>query len=186
MSGNPRNKFSGFKDGGHGTELFGPHPELSKQIVTWYADTLVKNPADPAGTVKAKSTPAREFWLKASSREGVPAAVQLFYDTRLRNPRARLFPEQQLNLLGYQYLQAGNVNEALQVFRLNTLAYPRSANTYDSLADAYVANGQNELALRMSEKAIELLADDRIGEDQKKAIRESAEQKIAKLKGSVK
>src|SRR4030095_14349730 len=26
MSGNPRNKFSGFKDGKHGTEIFGPHP----------------------------------------------------------------------------------------------------------------------------------------------------------------
>ncbi|MGH9309550.1 MAG: tetratricopeptide repeat protein [Vicinamibacterales bacterium] len=186
MSGNPRNKFSGFDDGKHGTEIFGPHPELPKQIVTWYADTLVKNPADPAAAVKAKNTPAREFWQKASSPQGVPAAVQLFYDTRLRNPRARLFPEQQLNLLGYQYLQAGNVNEAIQVFRLNTLAYPRSANTYDSLADAYLANQQNELALRMSERAIELLADDRISEDLKKAIRESAEQKIAKLKDTVK
>ena len=37
MSGNPRNKFSGFKDGKHGTEIFGPHPELPKQIVAWYA-----------------------------------------------------------------------------------------------------------------------------------------------------
>ena len=36
MSGNPRNKFSGFKDGKHGTEIFGPHPELPKQIVAWY------------------------------------------------------------------------------------------------------------------------------------------------------
>ena len=44
MSGNPRNKFSGFKDGKHGTEIFGPHPELPKQIVAWYADTLVKQP----------------------------------------------------------------------------------------------------------------------------------------------
>lgn len=186
MSGNPRNKFSGFKDGRHGTEIFGPHPELPKQIVTWFSDTLVKSPADPKASVKAKNTPAREFWQKVSSPQGVPAAVQLFYDTRLRSPRARLFPEQQLNLLGYEYLQAGNVNEAIQVFRLNTLGYPRSANTYDSLADAYVANQQNELALRMSEKAIELLPEDRISEDRKKAIRDSAEQKIAKLKETVK
>jgi dienelactone hydrolase len=186
MSGNPRNKFSGFKDGRHGTEIFGPHPELVKQIVAWYVDTLVKNPADKAAPVQARNTPAREFWQKASTAEGVPAAVQLFYDTRLRDPRARLFPEQQLNLLGYQYLQSGNVNAAIQVFRLNTLAYPRSANTYDSLADAYLANQQNELALRMSERAIELLADDRSSDAQKQAIRESAEQKIAKLKDLVK
>ena len=65
---------------------------------------------------------------------------------------------------------------------MNTIAYSTSANTYDSLADAYLANGQNELALRMSEKALEMLPKDRSGEDRKKAIRDSAEQKIAKLK----
>jgi hypothetical protein len=37
--------------------------------------------------------------------------------------------------------------------------------------------------LRMSEKALELLPKDRVGEARKQAIRESAEQKIAKLKG---
>lgn len=33
LSGNPRNRFSGFKDGKHGTEIFGPHPELVHQMV---------------------------------------------------------------------------------------------------------------------------------------------------------
>jgi hypothetical protein len=67
---------------------------------------------------------------------------------------------------------------------VNTVAYPSSANTYDSLGDAYLANGQNELALRSSERALALLANDRGDEARKKAIRESAEQKIAKLKGT--
>ena len=88
--------------------------------------------------------------------------------------------------LGYSHLQAGRAAEAVRLFRLNTLAYPTSANTYDSLADAYLANGQNELALRMSEKALEVLPKDRSTEERKKAIRESAEQKIAKLKGEIK
>ena len=74
----------------------------------------------------------------------------------------------------------------MRLFRLNTMAYPWSANTYDSLADAYLANGQNELALRMSEKALELLPKDRSNDARKNAIRESAEQKIAKLKGEAK
>jgi pimeloyl-ACP methyl ester carboxylesterase len=186
MSGNPRNKFSGFKDGKHGTEIFGPHPELPKQMVAWYVDTLVKRPADPGAAVKARNTPAREFWLKATSPDGVSAAVQLFYETVERSPRTRLFAEGQLNQLGYQHLQAGRITQAIQLFRLNTLAYPFSANTYDSLGDAYLANGQNELALRSSERAIELLAKDQGSEERKKAIRDSAEQKIAKLKGNPK
>ena len=186
MSGNPRNKFSGFRDGKHGTEIFGPHPELPKQIVAWYADTLIKRPADPAAAVSVKNTPMREFWRKASSPTGVGEAVQMFFDARQRDSRAALFPEGQLNLLGYQHLQAGRTEEAVRLFRLNTLAYPWSANTYDSLADAYLANGQNELALRMSEKALELLPKDRSNDARKNAIRESAEQKIAKLKGEAK
>jgi dienelactone hydrolase len=183
MSGNPRNKFSGFRDGKHGTEIFGPHPELSKQMVAWYTDTLIKRPADPNAPSTAKIAPAREFWQKAATPEGVAAAVQLFYDVRQHDPGAVLFPEAQLNLLGYVHLQAGRTNEAIRLFRLNTMAYPFSANTYDSLGDAYLTSGQNELALRMSEKALELLPKDRVGEARKQAIRESAEQKIAKLKG---
>ena len=101
MSGNPRNKFSGFKDGKHGTEIFGPHPELPKQIVAWYDDTLVKRPADPKAAVKVKNTLPRQFWEKAVTPAGVSAAVQMFYETRERNPRAVLFPEAQLNQLGY-------------------------------------------------------------------------------------
>jgi dienelactone hydrolase len=183
MSGNPRNRFSGFKDGKHGTEIFGPHPELPKQIVAWYADTLVKHPADPKAPATAKSTPAREFWLKAVSPTGVSAAVQLFDETRKRDPHAVLFPEAQLNLLGYLHLQAGRTAQAVELFKVNTLAYPTSANTYDSLGDAYLANGQHELALRASEKAIALLATSALDDTRKKTIRDSAEQKIAKIKG---
>ena len=183
LSGNPRNKFSGFKDGKHGTEIFGPHPELVKQIVAWYADTLVKRPADPKAAVTVKNTPVREFWRKATSPTEIGEAVQLFYDVAQSGQRVVLFPEGALNQLGYFHLQAGRVADAVRLFRLNTMAYPASANTYDSLGDAYLANGQNELALRMSEKALEMLAKDPSSEARKKAIRESAEQKIAKLKG---
>ena len=186
LSGNPRNKFSGFKDGKHGTEIFGPHPELVQQIVAWYLDTLVKRPADPKTTVAVKNSPVREFWRKATSETGVADAVQMFYDVAQSGQRVSLFPEAQLNQLGYFHLQAGRTDEAVRLLRLNTLAYPTSANTFDSLGDAYLANGQHELALRMSERALELLAKDRGSEDRKKAIRESAEQKIAKLKGEAK
>jgi dienelactone hydrolase len=182
LSGNPRNKFSGFKDGKHGTEIFGPHPELPKQMVAWYVDTLVTRLADPKAAVAVKDTPVRKFWRKAVTPDGVGEAVQLFYDVAQRGDRVVLFGEAELNQLGYFHLQAGRPDEAIRLFRLNTIAYATSANTYDSLGDAYLAAGQNEWALRMSEKALEVLAKDRSSEERKKAIRESAEQKIAKLK----
>ena len=182
LSGNPRNKFAGFEDGGHGTEILGRHPALVKALVAWFTDTLVTNPADPKASVRVRSTPVREFWRHAVSPTGVDKAVQLFYDYAQRGGRAPLFTEGALNQLGYFHLQEGRAADAVRLFRLNTLVFPASANTYDSLADAYLANDQRELALRMSERALELLPKDPSSEEQKKAIRESAEQKIAKLK----
>ena len=55
LSGNPRNRFVGFEDGRHGTEIFGPHPELPRQIVAWYVETLVSAPADAVGTGRAEA-----------------------------------------------------------------------------------------------------------------------------------
>lgn len=186
ISGNPRNRFSGFRDGRHGTEIFGPHPELATQMVAWFTDTLVTRPADPNARVDVKNSPAREFWRKAVSPDGVDEAVQMFYDLLQTQPRTRLFREGPMNQLGYFHLQAGRAEEAIRLFRLNTLVYPRSANTWDSLGDAHLAAGQHELALRMSERALELLENDPSSEAVKQAIRESAEAKIAKIKGEKK
>lgn len=181
LSGNPRNKFSGFKDGKHGTEIFGPHPELVQQIVAWYTDTLITRPADPKANVVVKNTPMREFWRKAASPTGAGEAAQAFRNIP-PGSRAEFVPEAQLNLLGYFHLQAGRTDAAIRLFELNTVAYPASANTFDSLGDAYLANGQNELALKMSEKTLALLPKDASTPDRKQLIRQSAEQKIAKLK----
>jgi dienelactone hydrolase len=186
LSGNPRNRFAGYRDGGHGTEIFGRHPDLVKAMVAWFADTLIKAPADPAAAVNVKRTPVREFWRRAVDPGGVDEAVQMFYDNVQRRDRVMLFTEGPMNELGYHHLQAGRAEDAVRLFRLNTLVYPASANTFDSLADAYLAAGQHELALRMSERALELLPKDPSSEERKRAIRESAEGKIAKLKGAQK
>jgi tetratricopeptide (TPR) repeat protein len=151
-------------------------------MVAWYTDTLLARPADPKTAVAAKDTPVRAFWRSAASAAGVADAVRMYEDHASRGERTVLFAEAQLNLLGYYHLLSGRANEAIQLFKLNTVAYPASANTFDSLGDAYLAAGQNELALRMSEKSLELLPNDRSDEARKAAIRESAQQKIAKLK----
>jgi dienelactone hydrolase len=67
FSGNPRNRFIGFKDGRHGTEIFDPHPELPRQIVAWFVDTLVKSVADPTARFTRRKSAISEFWAVASS-----------------------------------------------------------------------------------------------------------------------
>jgi len=183
VTGNPRNTFVGFKDGGHGTEIFGPHPELPRQIVAWFVDTLITSPADGAATVTPKKSARSDFWTVATERGGATRAAQLFREARRRDPTAVLFPESMLNQLGYSRLQEGSADEAIDLFKLNVEAYPASANAQDSLADGYLARGQNDLALAAEERCLALLPADPRTDPVKAALRQVAEAKIAKLKG---
>jgi len=40
------------------------------------------------------------------------------------------------------------VKEAIEVFKLNVEAYPESFNVYDSLGEAYMVNGDKDLAIQ--------------------------------------
>jgi dienelactone hydrolase len=182
LSGNPRNRFVGFKDGRHGTEIFGPHPELPRQIVAWFVDTLVKTPADPTARFTRRKTARSEFWAAATQRGGAPKATRLFNQARQHDPQAFLFPEFILNQLAYTRLQEGDTDDAVELFKLNVEANPTSANAQDSLADGYAARGQNDLAVAAEQKCLDLLPADKINDQIKAALRQAAEQKIAKLK----
>ncbi|HJW99610.1 MAG TPA: alpha/beta fold hydrolase [Terriglobales bacterium] len=208
VTGNPRNKFVAFKDGRHGTEIFAPHPELPRQIVAFYEDTVAKNPANTNAKVTPKTTPASQFWAVASQAGGATRAAEIFHETRKRDAKAFLFPESIVNVLGYERLQAAGViaganfaaenaaaptsppdkaqakTDALTLFKLNAEAYPESANAQDSLADAYLANGQDAEALAAEQKCLELLPNDKANDQFKAQLRQAAEQKIAKLKES--
>lgn len=62
-------------------------------------------------------------------------------------------PEAMVNILGYQSLQGGKADEAIEIFKRNVERYPASANVYDSLAEAYETIGKLELAAPLYEKA---------------------------------
>lgn len=56
--------------------------------------------------------------------------------------------EFKLNDLGYRYLNEGNLDAALKILALNVELFPTSANTHDSLGEAYMASGNRDLAIR--------------------------------------
>jgi Tfp pilus assembly protein PilF len=81
------------------------------------------------------------------------------------------------NFAGYNYLQRGQAEAAVAVFRMNTEAYPNSANTWDSLAEAYVAAGDSAHAAECYRMVLEVLPDDpRATEDLREVLRANAEQ----------
>ena len=63
-------------------------------------------------------------------------------------------PEPLMNQLGYQLMGAGKMDEAIEAFKLNVERYPKSANVYDSLAEAHEKSGKLDLARSGYEKAV--------------------------------
>ena len=79
---------------------------------------------------------------------GINAALQMFY--ALKNSKSSDYDlgESELNTLGYQLLYGDRrVSDAVAIFKLNAIEHPASSNAFDSLGEAYRANGNRNLAI---------------------------------------
>jgi uncharacterized membrane protein len=86
---------------------------------------------------------------------GVDAAVKQYQELKAAQPTAYNFDENELNTLGYQLIRAKKFGEAIRVLQLNVEVYPRSGNIYDSLAEAYMDDGNKSLAIANYEKSLQ-------------------------------
>jgi hypothetical protein len=78
--------------------------------------------------------------------------------------------------VGYEHPQSADTTGAVEILKLNAVAYPDSPNVYDSLSDEYLANGQRDLARDNAKKAMEQLASDTVDPmERREGIRASAE-----------
>ncbi len=64
--------------------------------------------------------------------------------------------ESSVNSLGYGLLSRKQTADAIRIFQLNVELYPDSANTYDSLGEAYMAAGDKAQAVKNYEKSLSL------------------------------
>ena len=62
------------------------------------------------------------------------------------------------NLIGYGLLKKFP-RDALEFFKQNVIEYPNSSNVYDSLGEAYMVLGENQLAVLNYKKSLELNPD---------------------------
>ena len=121
-------------------------------IVDWYVTTLIRTPGRaPADPLSCAPT------LRQIEAGEVSQVAQKLADARRGDPRAQLFPEISVILMGYDQMRIGNTKLAVETMKLAVAAYPESADANDSLSDAYVADGQKELARQHAEKALALL-----------------------------
>jgi CubicO group peptidase (beta-lactamase class C family) len=87
---------------------------------------------------------------------GVDAAIEEYRRLKAEQPDDYEFGERELNLLGYALLGDDKTDAAIKIFQLNVESFPEASNPYDSLAEAYMAAGNKELAIKSYAKSLEL------------------------------
>ncbi|MGH7515919.1 MAG: tetratricopeptide repeat protein [Gemmatimonadales bacterium] len=155
-----------------------PHSGISVMVSTLWWQTL--NPRDrrpfvapriaaslSSADYRAGIDPALRAILAARGRPSLAERITpplRSTDTALAARRLREYRaepenayadiEQEVNALGYEFLEGGKLDLAIAVFRLNADAYPRSANAHDSLGEAYERSGRRELAIASYRRAL--------------------------------
>jgi len=139
--------------GGHGTDMFKTHRELPGIIVDWFVTTLIKTPGHaPADTVASASI------IDQIQRPGGAAQVaQQLTEARQKDPTVQLFPEITVSIIGQDHMRVGESKLAVEVLKLDVVAYPDSADAHETVAEAYWRDGQTVLARQHAEKALALL-----------------------------
>ncbi|MEO6334570.1 MAG: serine hydrolase [Pyrinomonadaceae bacterium] len=97
-----------------------------------------------------------EFLRKIAIEKNVRQAIVEYRKLKAENSPTYDFSEAELNVLGYQMVGLKRIKDAIEIFKLNVEMFPKASNPYDSLGEAYLEDGQVELALLNYKKTAEL------------------------------
>lgn len=103
---------------------------------------------DPLGRLTAFS------FADLASKESVADLVRTLQSMRNADANAEMVSEDSVNALGYALMNKKLYPQAIAVLTLNTQVFPKSANTWDSLADAFAHSGDVSRALDNYRKAL--------------------------------
>jgi tetratricopeptide (TPR) repeat protein len=100
---------------------------------------------------------ALSAFIQALETRGAAAAMEVYRQRPTEEQRQIAKPvENVINSYGYRVLGEKRTKDAIAIFLLNTEAFPGEYNTWDSLAEAYLADGQRDLAVKYYRKVLEL------------------------------
>lgn len=98
----------------------------------------------------------RHMLGKIIDEEGIQSALEAYHEAAAGDTLFDRRSERQINSLGYDLLSLGMIDEALEVFKLNTVDHPRSPNVWDSYAEALAASGDTTAAIENYRKSLAL------------------------------
>jgi len=97
-----------------------------------------------------------EKFMKLVEEGKIDEAVAVYDKTQKQFPGWIIFGEDNVNMIGYHMMLDGKYAEAIKVFQLNTKAFPKSANAFDSLAEGYMKAGNKTDAISNYKKSLEM------------------------------
>jgi uncharacterized membrane protein len=101
-------------------------------------------------------TSIAETLSETIAANGIDRAAEQYHEVKAVTPTNYNLDEDELNALGYQLVQAHKLPQAIRIFQLNVEAYPNSGNTYDSLAEAYMDDGDKSQAIANYQRSLQL------------------------------
>ncbi len=114
-------------------------------------------------------------------------ALTRLRDARKREPSETIVDHRTMTRIGYQALDEGDHQQAVEVFRFLTSAYPESADAFDSLGDAFERSGLFNDALAAFERVLALAPIDRsLADDDRKNLTRRVSDKVRELQARVK
>lgn len=90
------------------------------------------------------------------NKGGIEEGLKKFQVIKSDKKNNLYFDESELNSIGYRLMGSGKINDAIEIFKLNTGLYANSSNVYDSLGEAYLNADNRELAIQNFKKSLEL------------------------------
>ena len=90
------------------------------------------------------------------AHQGVDAAIARYREIKKTNPGGYEMNEGGLGRIADMLLQRDRVGDAIAILKLNVEEFPKSADAYEGLGEAYEKGGQNELAIASYRKALEI------------------------------
>jgi len=83
-------------------------------------------------------------------------ALQGYLAIKEKDSTSEFINEWEFNSKGYRHIRKKEYEKAIGVLKLNAALHPQSANVYDSLAEAYLLNGDSLQAFNNYNKALEM------------------------------
>jgi len=128
-----------------------------EQAIGWIDQVLVNNKTFNAMNIKAGL-------LKQTGKTAEADKVMV--------DAMAIATEAELNVYGYQLIAEGNQDKAIEVLALVTQRYPKSANAWDSLGEAYALKGDKANAIKNFKKSLSLNPPENVKLNSEKFLRQ--------------